>query len=435
MKKYIEITITDDSIVSIQDLFDAYYIQDIKADDFLNYNPDNTQKNKERIFNSYSKQQQQSFGITSADQMTESNCHIVAPVLLFLPVGHLKYDFKKEDKKTQNKNYNAFLGEEMSAIVNNPEFNTGGATKVLPRIHVWLWCKALSKSDDKIEGGLIDITPFITSLTTNVTESGGNFTMNIDELMVEWNYSLNHWDVKKNSLRGKDSSNILSKGLLFDEKQRTASVGGVNSKGIESTKDVGTTQSKSYRRNKFLLTTILSSNDIVFISFDRLSFSEQTTKTSFDGGYRYNLNKQDIPNNLFDMIGLVDVPSTGYVSPSEDVSFTLSGRDCMKLLIDDGTFWFFNSYSNPDDNGVFKNINDGKSGDGVNTRTENSPSDSRAINRMFSTAWIEAFAIPEPKKIIDVIEIMIATLSNIRVCDDDLFSPYGDRRTKYRTLK
>jgi hypothetical protein len=434
MKKYIELVVTDDDIQSIQDLFDAYAIKDVNAEDFLNYNPDNTQKNKERIFNSYSKQQMQSFGITSADQMTESNCNIVAPVLLLLPIGHLKYELKKEDKKKQNKNYNAFLGDEISAIVNNPEFNSGSSTKVLPSIHVWLWCKALSKADDKIEGGLIDVTPFISSLTTNVSETGGNFSMNIDELMIEWNYSLNHWDVKKNSLRGNDSKNILSKGLVFDERQRNAFVGTTTSKGIESLKQKEPA-AISYRRNKFLLSTIVSSNDIVFISFDRLSFSEKTTKTSFDGGYRYNLNKQDIPNNVFDMIGLVDVPSMGYSSPNDDVSFSLTGRDCMKLLLDDGTFWFFNSYSNPNDNGVFKNINDGKSGDGVNARTENSPSDTRATNRMFATSWIEAFAIPDPKKIIDVIEIMIATLSNIRVCDDDLFSSYGERRTKYRVLK
>ena len=432
MKKYLNILVDDDSIVTLKDLFDYYKIKNISQSDFLEYNPDGTLKNKERIFNSYSNQQKYSFAISSSNQMSETNCKIVSPVLLFLPVDHIEEKIKKESNFVNHKDYNAFLSDEMLNIVENPEFRTSEFLKTFPRIHVWLWCKALSKSDERIEGGLIDITPFVNNLTTHVGDTGGNFSISLDEMICEWNYSLNHWDVKSNSLRGSDTSNIVSKGLVFNPSQQSAFIS-VNDKAPAK---IGQSNGVINRRNSFFLNTVVSSNDIVFISFDRLSFNEETTKANFDGPYRVNLNKQDIPNNVFDMIGLVDVCDKSYQAGSVDVSISISGRDLMKLLIDDGTFWFYNSYSNPNDGGVFNNISDSKTGDGVNARTEEGTvPDERVTNRMFATAWIEAFAIPDPKKIIDVLEIMIATLSNIRVCDDDLFSSYGDRRTKYRTLK
>ena len=432
MKKYLNILVDDDSIVTLKDLFDYYKIKNISQSDFLDYNPDGTQKNKERIFNSYSNQQKHLFGISSADQMSDTNCKIVSPVLLFLPVDHLEHEIKKTDNFVNHKDYNAFLSDEMLEIVENPEFRTSDFLKSFPRIHVWIWCKALSRSDDRIEGGIIDITPFVNNLTTHVGDMGGNFSINLDELICEWDYSLNHWNVKKNSLRGSDTSNIVSKGLMFNPSQQNTYIGVKNKAPVKTGETVGLIN----RRNSFFLNTVVCSNDIVFISFDKLSFNEEITKASFDGPYRVNLNKQDIPNNIFDMIGLVDVCHKSYQAGGVDLSISITGRDLMKLLIDDGTFWFYNSYSNPNDRGVFRNINDNKSGDGVNARTEEGTvPDERVTNRMFATAWIEAFAIPDPKKIIDVMEIMIATLSNIRICDDDLFSSYGDRRTKYRTLK
>src|SRR5690606_30831204 len=57
-------------------------------------------------------------------------------------------------------------------------------TKTYPKCSVWMWCKALESKynlsgPDNIVGKLVNITPFIQNIEMSVSETGGNFQIQV----------------------------------------------------------------------------------------------------------------------------------------------------------------------------------------------------------------------------------------------------------------
>lgn len=400
MRKYVEI-IHNSDIEEIDEFFALHKIKDLSIKDFLDYNPDNVLSNKERIYKSYSNQDRSDLGITTINQLNELNCKLRRSVLIKIPKD--KFDASlvknKPNNFKQNNDFKAFLGKEIESVINSPSNSKGTVSKIAPQPSVWIWCKALS-SGKGIRGGLIDISPFIYNLTTNVGTDGGNFSFTVAELSVEYDKAKDEWRLPIEIFISKNKDEIISKNAIHEDGQ--------------------------LKRNNLFFKNIIQTNDLVFISFDRL-----TTLTNIKNqAYQFSLEKNDLPENIFDMIGLIDNCDSRIVAESTDVSVSITGRDCMKLLIDDGTYFFPNSYANPgNEQGAFKNISDGESGDQINST--NNFIDGRATNRIFATSMIEDFYEYDTKTIQNVLNTLIGTLSNIKICDDELFSAYGERRTKY----
>lgn len=401
-------------------MLDAEHIFGLSIKDFLNYPPKDTSRNRDIIFKSLTTQKQKEIG--SPDNIQE-NIELPAPLKLKIPKENLSIDLilTESNFKSSNFNYNAFVVESLKDVLNNNGYYSGSdiVVKAEPSATIWLWSKALATKSGGI-GQLIDISPWVEQLDTNVTKTGGNFSLTIAPI--------------KASLKGAFSGDNPDTGRLDDffEKHGRQNPDNNYHSGLDSgfyeTKNgervakISITEGNVVDgRTQYFFHHIISNNDILFISFD----------DKFDGG---EITNADLPFQFFDMIGLVDDNSTSY-DPMGNVMISITGRDCMKLLLEDGTFFFPNSFASKDsEGGIFKNQM--VSADGTSTFNKTIGGDestaSRSSARFKGGSIIEGFFNANFRTIDKIMNLLIGHLSNIQICPDELFEFYGDRRTEFQ---
>lgn len=170
---------------------------------------------------------------------------------------------------------------------------------------VFGWSKLLHSQGENL--GYIDLTGHSISVnTTNTTEGNSSFTIELSPL--EGKYEDGKWLMENNIVLSDDQNITLSK--------------------------VNRLQDGVRRRQNYYFKEVLQENDLVFISFEKLIIEG---------------DKKKIPNNWYDMIGMVDTVRTSV--SANGVSIIITGRSLMKALQND------NSYFNPYTLGVvpFKN--------------------------------------------------------------------------------
>src|ERR1035437_5493244 len=185
---YIEIHHDDENITNIQDFISKFSIERITAQELLDYD-----SNGDNIYASYREEDKQTYSKASVLLLR-------TPVLIKVPNDKL-------DKETlpiasnnvfPNTNIPAFYDKNVVGLFRDPEYRqvldleresaNGNKLYVISNYaSVWMWCKALGT--EKEEGLLINVTPFIESLTTNVGENVGNFTVKLPPLVCEFNRS------------------------------------------------------------------------------------------------------------------------------------------------------------------------------------------------------------------------------------------------------
>ena len=142
-----------------------------------------------------------------------------------------------------------------------------------------------------------------------------------------------------------------------------------------------------------------------------------------------------LAEGVYDMIGLVDEVKVVTNSQSSEAYVEITGRDLMKLLIEDGSF-FFNPSTTSDPSGVFANEQSyGKQGDireaDVMNNTYNNP-----INRLRRvTGEIDIFANRINMDISYILKGVISQLANVEVVPGYVFETWGEDRTKYIELE
>ena len=214
---------------------------------------------------------------------------------------------------------------------------------------VWLYSQVLNK--------LINITSFLSSLSTNVNKSGGNFSIELMPVV----------DIEKPTLNNLYKSN-----------------------------------SKERKRNNFYFHKNISSNDLVVIRFEKLK-NEKSRKDFIND---YNIPyKRLAEGNIYDMIGLVD---KNYINEStDDISIRIEGRDLIKLLIEDNSYFIPVQFAT----NIMANVQD----------------DNKLLHRIGQR--YELFAFRSFQQIKQSIQFIINQLSNIGIVSDEVFGGYGDRRT------
>ncbi|HNQ20133.1 MAG TPA: hypothetical protein PKI46_03620, partial [Bacteroidales bacterium] len=173
----------------------------------------------------------------------------------------------------------------------------------------------------------------------------------------------------------------------------------------------------------------LNTNDIVFLKFERLNLEENSPENGL------LINNDKLPNEVFDLIGLID--NVTVEANNSEVNVTITGRDLTKLILDDGSFFFFNSYSAPQSqSGVFTNANENQ-GDGTSTLNKLLAGNVDSAGRFFGNGSGHGSGIimpwfnPSARTIGSVLDVLIKQLANIQICPDSLFEYYGDRRTRF----
>lgn len=430
--QYTIIHYSDRNIKSLKELFDKEKIVNINYKDFLNMeSPYNNIKNREALFTAYTEQQKNDLGLNSADDIKETT-EIHPPATLYITKSNVKtFLISNEQKFVKEEDYNSFVGKEVSKILNNPEFRKDEVIKGYPEISCYVWCKALhnlrvnSKGEDEVViGKIINLSKFIQNAKINVSPTGGNFSIELPSIPAEEFYELSDnerayksWDYNRKDIIHTDNS-LVVKTQLHKSLDRVSGVTvGSSSRDIQEIRTV-----------QFPMVAI-STNDIVFIKFEKLEMETQDIVKSFE------LHESQLPGNVFDMIGLIDnvTVSTSY----NNISITLQGRDIMKLILDDGSFFFYNSYTNPSSkDGIFMNETEGN-GDVSSVLNVALKDGWSTAGRFFGdgrrggTGIVMGFFNPSMRTIKNIIDTVIRQLANIQICPDSLFDYYGDRRSRY----
>lgn len=149
----------------------------------------------------------------------------------------------------------------------------------------------------KVKFKLIDVTNFVSNVTTNAyIGSGGNFSIKM---------------------------NLISQSDLEQENKSFLQDNNLNITG--------------YQKALFLQ-SVFRENDLVFIRFEKLRVENYDSKEGYSSLEVQNNNaKKKIKGRYWDMIGLID--NTSINTTYDNIEITISGRDLIKLLIEDYNFF------------------------------------------------------------------------------------------------
>jgi hypothetical protein len=365
-------------------------ISEISVIDLLKYKGDTIFTNAERIYNNYSSLQKVDNkslidyivigNKTFLSEKELNNLPLPINSTLLLPKSNFIEEFvsiKGKDLFLERKDFKFFFADKLWELLNDPEYvqvekiNRSGRDVdiefINENVKIWIWCRAL--------GRVINVSPFVENVSISKSEVG-SFNLNLLPIQNLKDLSfISDTDVINSFIMNNDGNHNLD----------------------------------FFYKN-------LQYNDIVFIRFEKLIL-EKDFKNSYE--YNFYVNNKDLPGNVWDMIGLIDRVSIN--SNFNDVKYNISvtGRDFMKLLIEDGSYFLSLRYLN---NGNF--IFGYNSEDKWFKRNVGDKSGKRGT--------FDNYFFPNSvKSIDDSILFIINQLSNLGIVEnDDLFSSYGDRRTK-----
>jgi uncharacterized protein YcbK (DUF882 family) len=320
--------------------------------------------------------------------------------------------FTTETNQTVNMvDYESFLAKELIRLLsdkgykrvftptNKKEQFKGTVQEIYPHISVWVWSRAMSiesltpssSGETRYEHQLINITPYITSLNTNVAENGGNFNLTISPIVgevVSRSSTNKGWGLKTGSQ--KDSKNK-------DNKYH------VNSGHMHYV------EKDELKRSNFFFEKALQANDIVFIKFEQLEM--ETNREDLNDLEVISIDK--LPGQVFDMIALVDNINISSSFESVDVNIAITGRDLVKLLIEDGVYFYASQFT---DSGMF-----------ANTGATN--------NRLLRYNGQIKDRFQESNRSIDKsLKFIMNNLGEIEICPTNLFDSYGDKVSNFYQL-
>lgn len=396
LSEYMEMEHIPTSVISVNDLFeynrDAIFNQ-MSLDEKADYAQ---QKGKESI---------------TADDLT-SDMVLPCPCVLKIEAKKVTYELaiSQTNFEAQTDNIYAFENEQIQNILQNEGYIIDNVTrKTSPGCSVWGWFKSLyyvgsldnTNVLDTVRSNttkFMDISDYIINMSTNVSLTGGTFSItlpiinSVEQLLkVQSNANINlPWQFLTYTDRQAEKIDLYQYGEYFFHK------GG----------NVATDC------NYF--NWLIQSNDLLFISFERLEI------------------EKSLGNSVFDMIGLVD-NVTVYQDANGNGNVTVSGRDLMKLLTDDSSL-FFNTSTVWGESQIFANTESaGKQGDIRDA--DMSGKRSTPLNRLRrSTNEIDVFAVPFNRSLDFIMKGVISQLANIEIVPDYVFEDWGDRRTKFAEL-
>lgn len=331
--EYLTIVHTNPSQTTVDDVKDMY---DIIFDE--NYDEETfVSDNAKEIF-AASKPED---GYEAASDVNASNAVIRVGAKLKV----LKSNIDKEIVDTggntviPSDDFNAFIGDKIKEIILNEgyrplrtrggsETNQGRTYRAVEEYSVFIWVRALKK--------LMNVTPFVRSLSTNVSSDGGNFSMDLAPITAEYvdgqwiipNHSIStHYFNGKSSFLYRDS--ILKKSTkVYD----IPSIPHIND-------EMG--YSSEFQQKPLFFHHILSPQDLVFIQFEGFEAEKKNREKDYKRALAQDIffpEEAVLQGRFFDMIGLVDGTKKGYNPETNDIVVNASGRDMMKLLIEDGCY-------------------------------------------------------------------------------------------------
>lgn len=369
-------------------------VSGINLIDFVKYDGGTGKSNIERIYENYdalAKAIHKEFvnSIIKGDKflLIESevgNLPLYTRTSLLLPKDATKIELIALGGKNlflKQKEFNYFFADKLYALLSDPSYvrveniaklegNGLSVEVIMENVQVWIWSRALNK--------IIDVSPFITNLSIDKSDIGS------------FSFSLN-------PIKNLDS-------FISFNKENVINYFSLNSETSVHNFDF------FYKNFQY--------NDVAFIRFEKL----QLEKSQKLNDYIPEINRTQLPDQIWDMIGLIDSNSMNQSFHNTSQETSISGRDLTKLLVEDGSYFMNLALLqgsdqkdlivgfNKDDKWFKRNIYDGSLGGKFSPY--NFPNSARKIS--------------------DTLSFIINQLSNLGVLGgEDLFASYADeKRTK-----
>jgi len=395
-----DITTLADLVSTGESIFKGFSVKNTGANDvirqILKYDGGTGVNNLVRLWNGYSEENKTKErwedlskdydGIDKEGYVVKSS-FIEYGTVFVLPIENLNTNLliAEGNQIVNTRKFSAFVSYWMAQISKDPdyiaEFSTGnkllGVTKqIIPGATVWIWCRSLSTSNQQTpQGTILNITPFIEDLDTEISVGCGSFSIKLPPLVCS--FLDDKWEIKPDSLRvyEKDKLAYISDGALSYLNNGTVT------------------------RSDFYFHYAISENDIVFIRYEKL---KNEVNRNADKDQEFEVSNNKLPGNIYDFIGLVDSNSLSVDPQSNNVSINITGRDLMKLFIEDGCYFYPLMFTG---NGMFGNTID------VNGL------------RRIEGKLIE-FSAGIQKTVGYALQFIINALSVIKICPDSLFYQY-----------
>lgn len=308
--RYLLNTILED--VNIEDFLNPSdsLLDKVSKSDFLRYSEDG-KTNADRIFNNYSLKDQNDQTIkTKYSQFDLDTIKANTSVLLKLSEyqEQLLMIGGENVFLDQNQTLQVYLTEEQRRILEDPKYVkvdtiTSGDDINLQIIEencqVWIYVKSIDK--------LLDISPVVSVLTTSKSDIG-TFSISLNPIEI-------NIDRESNSI-----SSVFITGDYY--------VDYLNYFEIKKKEQINISFFDKYCQQ----------NDVVFIRFEKLQSESNMLRFSTFGSHGIEVSKTTLSDQIFDMIGLVDLVGSGVNFENTDYSINITGRDLMKVLVEDGSY-------------------------------------------------------------------------------------------------
>lgn len=407
--KYLTLYHHDSKAKTLADFMESnnIYTSVISVNDLFNYN-------RKLIFSQMSLNQQAQYA-KSLNQKTitqndlKSDMVLPCPCVLKIEAELVTYELaiSQTNFQVNLEDSYAFANKYIQSIIQNEGYIIDRSTKKMaPNCSVYGWFKSLyyagnlENTNDFYRSDnnkFIDISKFVISLTTNVSSSGGVFSITLPIINSIQDLINVETKIQENNKRLSYIDRVAAKKDLFDFENSFFHKGGMI----------------SMEHNYF--NWLIQSNDLLFLSFEGLEMEKKSG------------------SKVFDMIGLVENVSVMQNANAQG-NVTITGKDLMKLITDDSSL-FFNTSTVWGDSQIFVNTESmGKQGDirdaDMKGGTYNNP-----INRLRrSSNQIDIFVSPINRPLDFILKGVISQLANIEVVPDYVFEDWGDRRTRWAEL-
>lgn len=329
----------------------------------------------------------------------------------------------------------AFADEKIQDILQDEGYKIDNTTKRSVDCQVFGWFKSLyavglsSVKKQRTSMGksywseYADLSRHVISLATTVTVNGGSFVIRLPIISA-----------RSSGVTGFSTTEKINDG----ERDWVGQFG--RGKKNNALYNFGALRGEYFAKSSFedvaanYFNWLISSNDLLFISFEKLEMELKRNEYASGDEDQFDI-ETDIASGIYDMIGLVDDVTVVSDSTNSTAYVEISGRDLMKLLIEDGSF-FFNPSTTSDPSAVFMNEQSyAKQGDikeaDVLHNTYNNP-----INRLRRvTGEIDIFANRINMDIGYILKGVMSQLANVEVVPSYVFDSWGDERTKYIELE
>nr|DAO60342.1 MAG TPA: hypothetical protein [Caudoviricetes sp.] len=364
------------------------------------------------------------------------------PCYIMIDITRVKYiiDTHKTEVQVPTNSVIAFQNEEINKILKDPEATYKQARRIRSGVKVLGWFKSLYslKHSENSNGDIgdfynsdvnfIDLSSIVVNLSTSVNSQGGSFSITFPHIPVYTKTNTTAVNVSSNTTTGvqNNTSNgdydlfitngIVAQWLKKNEVLKKIILAG-QMKNYRSV-DSNSLHIKSMVYSQDYISWLVQSNDLLFISFRDMD----------------EITDDNIAGNEFDMICLVDSVSIQR-NGQGNCSVTVTGRDLMKLLMEDSSMYFPAAVSNNSGNrDIFNNTETvNHHGDFYGISNVDGEQLDKGLMRGYS-GFIEEFYEKHEFNLFTieyVIKSVMSKLANIQIVPNDLFSSWAPRRTTF----